>query len=113
MHRPILWRAAGNRGYGAPDRDPCAVGRVVAGCHRLGHSGARLGNRDLPDPDLIIRTSGELRLSNFLLWQAAYAELYFDPVQWPDYSVEHLATALRSFANRERRFGGLKAQTAL
>jgi len=68
---------------------------------------------DLPDPDLIIRTSGELRLSNFLLWQAAYAELYFDPVQWPDYSVEHLATALRSFANRERRFGGLKAQTAL
>ena len=68
---------------------------------------------DLPDPDLIIRTSGELRLSNFLIWQAAYAELYFDPVQWPDYSVERRATALRSFANRERRFGGLKAQTAL
>ncbi|MDA8553212.1 isoprenyl transferase [Alphaproteobacteria bacterium] len=72
-----------------------------------------LETADLPDPDLIIRTSGEQRLSNFLLWQAAYAELYFDPVLWPDYSAEHLATALNVFANRERRFGGLKAQTAL
>lgn len=74
---------------------------------------AGLETADLPDPDLIIRTSGEQRLSNFLLWQAAYAELYFDPVLWPDYSAEHLATALSVFANRERRFGGLKAQTAL
>ncbi|MGB1155996.1 MAG: isoprenyl transferase [Alphaproteobacteria bacterium] len=71
-----------------------------------------LETSDLPDPDLIIRTSGEQRLSNFLLWQAAYAELYFDPVFWPDYSAEHLATALSVFANRERRFGGLKAQNA-
>ena len=72
-----------------------------------------LQTADLPDPDLIIRTSGEQRLSNFLLWQAAYAELYFEPALWPDYSAEHLATALNVFANRERRFGGLKAQTAL
>lgn len=72
-----------------------------------------LETTDLPDPDLIIRTSGEQRLSNFLLWQAAYAELYFDPVLWPDYTAEHLATALMAFADRERRFGGLKAQTAL
>ena len=74
---------------------------------------AGLQTADLPDPDLIIRTSGEQRLSNFLLWQAAYAELYFEPALWPDYSAEHLATALNVFANRERRFGGLKAQTAL
>lgn len=77
-----------------------------------GHLEGALESADLPSLDLIIRTSGEQRLSNFLLWQAAYAELYFDPVLWPDYSAKHFTTALLAFANRERRFGGLRAQKA-
>lgn len=77
-----------------------------------GHLEGALESADLPSLDLIIRTSGEQRLSNFLLWQAAYAELYFDPVLWPDYSAKHFSTALLAFANRERRFGGLQAQSA-
>lgn len=60
------------------------------------------------DPDLIIRTSGECRLSNFMMWQAAYSELYFTPVLWPDFTVEDLHQAFNSFASRERRFGGVK-----
>lgn len=60
---------------------------------------------DLPDPDLIIRTSGEYRLSNFMLWQGAYAELYITPTLWPDFTREDLAAALRDYASRERRFG--------
>jgi undecaprenyl diphosphate synthase len=59
----------------------------------------------IPDPDLIIRTSGEQRLSNFLLWQAAYAEFVFQDVLWPDYAAEHLAAALADFRRRERRYG--------
>ncbi|MER8431498.1 isoprenyl transferase [Mesorhizobium caraganae] len=69
-----------------------------------------LDTAGIPDPELVIRTSGELRLSNFLLWQAAYSELVFLPCYWPDFSREHLADALRDFAGRERRFGGLAAQ---
>jgi undecaprenyl diphosphate synthase len=65
---------------------------------------------DLPDPDLIIRTSGEQRLSNFLLWQAAYTELVFVPVYWPDFDGAALASAIAEFRRRERRFGGLVAQ---
>ena len=60
---------------------------------------------DLPDPDLIIRTSGEQRLSNFLLWQAAYAELVFLDVLWPDFDAKHFGAALAEYARRERRFG--------
>jgi len=66
----------------------------------------------LPDPDLIIRTSGEMRLSDFLLWQGAYAELWFTPVLWPDFKEQHLAQALREFARRSRRFGGVAEQEA-
>ena len=62
---------------------------------------------DLPDPELIIRTSGEERLSNFLLWQAAYSELYFTPVLWPDFTEEHFQQALDAYATRTRRFGGV------
>lgn len=58
-----------------------------------------------PDPDLLIRTSGEQRLSNFLLWQCAYSELHFTPVLWPDFDAQHLAEAIASFGARDRRFG--------
>jgi len=67
---------------------------------------AELYTADMPPLDLVIRTSGEERLSNFLLWQAAYAEMYFTDVLWPDFGAEHLAQALCAFGNRERRFGG-------
>jgi undecaprenyl diphosphate synthase len=66
---------------------------------------------DIPDPDLIIRTSGEQRLSNFLLWQSAYSELVFVPTYWPDFDRAVLETAIREYQQRERRFGGLVAQT--
>ena len=65
-----------------------------------------LETRDLPPLDLLIRTSGEVRLSNFLLWQAAYAELYFSQALWPDFDEQAFADALSSFAARKRRFGG-------
>jgi undecaprenyl diphosphate synthase len=68
---------------------------------------ARLDTADLPPPDLLIRTSGEKRLSNFLLWQAAYAELLFVDTLWPDFGAEALAAAIDQFNQRERRFGGL------
>ena len=67
---------------------------------------AHLDTADLPPLDLLIRTSGEVRLSNFLLWQAAYAEMAFVDTLWPDFTVEHLKEALDNFAGRERRFGG-------
>jgi len=59
----------------------------------------------MPDPDLLIRTSGELRLSNFLLWQSAYTELHFTQTLWPDFSAEHLAAAVDAYAGRRRRYG--------
>lgn len=67
---------------------------------------AHLDTADLPPLDLLIRTSGEVRLSNFLLWQSAYAEMLFVDTLWPDFKPEHLQAALDDFANRERRFGG-------
>ncbi len=66
---------------------------------------ARLYTAGIPDPDLLIRTSGELRLSNFLLWQLAYAEFHVTPVLWPDFTRQHLFEAIRDFQRRERRFG--------
>ena len=66
---------------------------------------------DIPDPDLIIRTSGEQRLSNFLLWQSAYSELIFVPTYWPDFDKAALESAIRDYQQRERRFGGLVAKT--
>ncbi len=66
-----------------------------------------LSTRGLPDPDLIIRTSGEWRLSNFLIWQAAYSEYWVTPTYWPDFSPELLRQAIKDYGQRERRFGGL------
>jgi undecaprenyl diphosphate synthase len=74
---------------------------------------ASLDTVGIPDPELVIRTSGELRLSNFLLWQAAYSDLVFLPCYWPDFSREHFVDALRAFASRERRFGGLAPREAV
>lgn len=65
---------------------------------------------DIPDPDLMIRTSGEMRLSNFLLWQLSYAELYVTEVLWPDFREPDFAEALRAYAARQRRFGGVKTR---
>lgn len=67
----------------------------------------RLYTRGMPEPDLIIRPSGELRLSNFLIWQGAYSELWFSDVLWPDFSEKHLRQAIVSFQKRDRRYGGV------
>jgi undecaprenyl diphosphate synthase len=67
-----------------------------------------LDTRDMPDPDLIIRTSGEMRLSNFLLWQASYAEFFVTPTLWPDFGREEFRKALLHYSQRDRRFGGLQ-----
>lgn len=69
-----------------------------------------LDTRELPDPDLLIRTSGELRLSNYLLWQLAYSEFYFTDVPWPDFTKEELIRAIEQYNSRERRFGGIKEE---
>ena len=69
--------------------------------------GSHLYTTGIPDPDLIIRTSGEMRLSNFLLWQSAYSEFYFTKTLWPDFGKEEFASAIKEFQSRERRFGAL------
>jgi undecaprenyl diphosphate synthase len=74
---------------------------------------ARLATAGVPAPDLIVRTSGERRISNFLLWECAYAELVFQDVYWPDYGPEHLRAALAEYRTRERRFGGLHPASIL
>lgn len=71
---------------------------------------AHLDTRDLPDPDLMIRTSGEVRLSNFLPWQLAYTEFYFTPVPWPDFTKEELMKAVEAYNHRDRRYGALKEE---
>ena len=81
---------------------PSAIDETVINEH--------LYTRDLPDVDLLIRTSGEQRISNFLLWQIAYAELYFTETLWPDYTKDHLFEAILNYQNRERRFGKTSEQ---
>jgi undecaprenyl diphosphate synthase len=80
--------------------DPAALDEAAFARH--------LYTADLPDPDLLIRTSGELRLSNFLLWQLAYAEIWVTDLYWPDFRKEHLFQAVRDFQRRERRFGRVR-----
>lgn len=84
------------------DLDPDAIDGDLIASH--------LYTADMPDPDLLIRTSGELRVSNFMLWQIAYAELYVADVYWPDFSREDLLDALRAYSKRERRYGRTGAQ---
>jgi undecaprenyl diphosphate synthase len=69
-----------------------------------------LDTAGLPDPDLLVRTSGEMRISNYLLWQISYSELWVTPTLWPDFGKEHLVAAVNEFASRDRRFGGLNQE---
>jgi undecaprenyl diphosphate synthase len=88
-----------------------AAGDLAASAVTSDQLASYLDAPDLPDPDLIIRTSGEQRLSNFLLWQAAYSELVFLPTYWPDFDRAALENAITEYCRRERRFGGLVART--
>jgi undecaprenyl diphosphate synthase len=88
-----------------------AAGRLKPEDASMEQLGGFLDAPDLPDPDLLIRTSGEQRLSNFLLWQSAYSELVFVPTYWPDFDRATLEAAIREYQQRERRFGGLAAKT--
>jgi undecaprenyl diphosphate synthase len=88
-----------------------AAGKLKAEDIDIETVGRFLDAPDLPDPDLIIRTSGEQRLSNFLLWQSAYSELVFVPGYWPDFDRDTLEAAILEYRQRERRFGGLVART--
>lgn len=83
----------------AGEKDPAALTEEEFGNY--------LFSKGVPDPDLVIRPSGELRLSNFLLWQSAYAEFYFSDVLWPDFSKEHLHQAIAAYQSRNRRYGGV------
>jgi undecaprenyl diphosphate synthase len=88
-----------------------AAGRLAADEVTPERLGGYFHAPDIPDPDVIIRTSGEQRLSNFLLWQAAYSELVFVPINWPDFDRAALEGAIAEYRRRERRFGGLAANT--
>jgi len=105
--------------YGSRREIADAVREIAAAVARRQYSSKRIDEKliadhlytaGLPDPDLLIRTSGEYRLSNFLLWQLAYTELWFTDVLWPDFRREHLYQAIESYQSRERRFGKTSAQ---
>ena len=85
----------------------CAEGKADPNHLTQEQFGGYLYSKGIPDPDLIIRPSGELRLSNFLLWQSAYAEFYFTDVLWPDFSKDELHRAIAAYQSRSRRFGGV------
>jgi undecaprenyl diphosphate synthase len=115
MIEEALRRTAGNRtttlavalNYGAQQEIVRAARAAAAGGDLTAEGLERhLDTADMPPLDLLIRTSGELRLSNFLLWQAAYAELWFTDVLWPDFSPVHLEQALAAYRARDRRYGG-------
>lgn len=107
--------------YGSRDEIVRAVRQLAADCVKGKVSAedideqvfeSYLDTHDIPDPDLMIRTSGELRLSNYLLWQLAYTEFYFTDVLWPDFSKEELIKAIEHYNARDRRYGGVKEGTA-
>lgn len=98
--------------YGSREEIVRAVRNIVAGDYQAEAITEDTINQNLysagiPDPDLVIRTGGEMRLSNFLLWQAAYAEIYFTRILWPDFNIKELDKALETYRKRERRFGRL------
>jgi undecaprenyl diphosphate synthase len=99
--------------YGSRDEIFRAVKRMIADGHHDPAEfsekmlGAYLDTADMPDPDLLIRTSGEERLSNFMLWQLAYSEFVFTPVLWPDFTRKDLIDAVRIYSSRSRRYGGV------
>lgn len=105
--------------YGSRDEITRAVRRIAADC-RDGRLAAEeideqvidryLDTHDIPDPDLLIRTSGEQRLSNYLLWQLAYTEFYFTDVPWPDFTKEELLKEVEQYNARDRRYGGVKEE---
>ncbi|MCG0277245.1 MAG: isoprenyl transferase [Thermanaeromonas sp.] len=114
-NRKLLLNLALNYGGRAELVDACCavVRDVLRGKLRVEDIDERVLNSylytaGLPDPDLLIRTAGEMRFSNFLLWQSAYTELWVTPVLWPDFRREDLLAALHDYARRERRFGGIK-----
>ena len=86
------------------------LGDPTALADDLQESLKELDTREIPDPDLLIRTSGELRLSNYLLWQLAYSEFYFTEVPWPAFNKEELLKAIEKYNGRERRYGGVKGE---
>jgi undecaprenyl diphosphate synthase len=86
----------------------CQTGQLTAATVDETCFASYLDTSGIPDPDLLIRTSGELRISNYLLWQIAYSELYFSPVTWPDFTKEELMKAIEDYNNRDRRFGGVR-----
>lgn len=105
--------------YGSRDEIIRGVRRMLAECQAGELSpkdmteerfGEYLDTAGLPDPDLLIRTSGEQRLSNFLLWQLAYTEFYFTDVHWPDFDREELVRAIEQYNKRDRRYGGVKEE---
>jgi undecaprenyl diphosphate synthase len=104
--RQELARAAQKLAQAAVD------GKIAVGEITPASLEAELDTAGLPDPDLLIRTGGEMRVSNFLLWQCAYTEFVFVPEFWPDFDEKILAAALEEFRGRDRRFGALKAQSA-
>ncbi len=105
--------------YGSRDEIIRGVKKILAECQEGKISpkditeesfGSYLDTAGLPDPDLMIRTSGELRLSNFLLWQLAYTEFYFTEVAWPDFDKKELVKAIEKYNERDRRYGGVKEE---
>lgn len=123
----VVEKTAGNDGmvltlalsYGARQEIACAAARMAADlvegkirgediCE--GFFSRYLSTADIPDPDFLIRTSGEMRISNFLLWQIAYTELYFTEVNWPDFGKEEFHRALENYQSRERRYGRISDQ---
>ena len=97
-------RALAARGRGGPLATPAQIGDA--------HIADKLALAGVPDPDLLIRTGGEQRISNFLLWNLAYTELYFCDALWPEFTSAHLQAAFEHFSRRERRFGKTSAQLA-
>ncbi len=107
-HKPFLLNVAVN--YGGREEITTACNRLIAqGKQNITEADicASIYTSDCPDPDLIVRTGGDLRTSNFLLWQSAYAEYYFTDVLWPDYSSKDVDEAVAAFYSRKRRYGGV------